>query len=67
MPGEDEHKPGRSDGYDFGFLHIKVLTELNLFSSFFLFSFFRFSSKVSDFFTVFHVVVEMNNETKLHY
>ncbi|KAL6961062.1 hypothetical protein U1Q18_038825 [Sarracenia purpurea var. burkii] len=26
VPGEDEHKPGRSDGYDFGFLHIKVLT-----------------------------------------
>ncbi|MBA0783684.1 hypothetical protein Gotri_001355 [Gossypium trilobum] len=23
VPGEDEHKPGRSDGYDFGFLHIK--------------------------------------------
>lgn len=26
VPGEDEHKPGRPDGYDFGFLHIKVLT-----------------------------------------
>ena len=25
VPGEDEHKPGRSDGYDFGFLHIKVM------------------------------------------
>ncbi|KAB1211081.1 2,3-bisphosphoglycerate-independent phosphoglycerate mutase [Morella rubra] len=25
VPGEDEHKPGRSDGYDFGFLHIKPL------------------------------------------
>lgn len=24
VPGEDEHKAGRSDGYDFGFLHIKV-------------------------------------------
>lgn len=24
VPGEEEHKPGRSDGYDFGFLHIKV-------------------------------------------
>ncbi|KAK2970786.1 hypothetical protein RJ640_012114 [Escallonia rubra] len=24
VPGEDEHKPGRPDGYDFGFLHIKV-------------------------------------------
>ncbi|KAL8240668.1 hypothetical protein R6Q59_014023 [Mikania micrantha] len=23
--GEDEHKPGVSDGYDFGFLHIKVM------------------------------------------
>lgn len=26
VPGEDDHKPGRPDGYDFGFLHIKVLT-----------------------------------------
>ena len=26
VPGEDGHKPGRSDGYDFGFLHIKVNT-----------------------------------------
>lgn len=24
VPGEDEHKPGRAQGYDFGFLHIKV-------------------------------------------
>ncbi|KAI5431772.1 hypothetical protein KIW84_035808 [Lathyrus oleraceus] len=24
VPGEDEHKAGPSDGYDFGFLHIKV-------------------------------------------
>ncbi|KAK6152700.1 hypothetical protein DH2020_012339 [Rehmannia glutinosa] len=24
VPGEDEHKPGPPDGYDFGFLHIKV-------------------------------------------
>lgn len=24
VPGEDEYKAGRSDGYDFGFLHIKV-------------------------------------------
>ncbi|KAG5411899.1 hypothetical protein IGI04_008218 [Brassica rapa subsp. trilocularis] len=24
VPGEDGHKPGRSDGYDFGFLHIKA-------------------------------------------
>lgn len=26
VPGENEHKPGQTDGYDFGFLHIKVLT-----------------------------------------
>ena len=25
VPGEDELKAGRSDGYDFGFLHIKVI------------------------------------------
>lgn len=25
VPGEDANKPGRSDGYDFGFLHIKVI------------------------------------------
>lgn len=25
VPGQDEHRPGRSDGYDFGFLHIKVV------------------------------------------
>lgn len=25
VPGEDEYKPGPSDGYDFGFLHIKVM------------------------------------------
>ena len=30
VPGEDEHKPGHSDGYDFGFLHIKVITHLLL-------------------------------------
>lgn len=24
VPGEDEPKAGRSEGYDFGFLHIKV-------------------------------------------
>lgn len=24
VPGEDEHKPGLSQGYDFGFLHVKV-------------------------------------------
>jgi len=29
-PAEDGHKPGRSDGYDFGFLHIKVKTCLCL-------------------------------------
>ncbi|KAI3743471.1 hypothetical protein L1987_61181 [Smallanthus sonchifolius] len=27
VPGEDEHKPGVSDGYDFGFLHIKAIDE----------------------------------------
>ncbi|GAB4827442.1 hypothetical protein Ancab_034326 [Ancistrocladus abbreviatus] len=27
VPGEDEHRPGRSDGYDFGFLHIKVIDD----------------------------------------
>lgn len=26
IPGEDEHKPGQVDGYDFGFLHIKVVS-----------------------------------------
>ena len=26
VPGSDEHKPGRPDGYDFGFFHIKVVT-----------------------------------------
>ncbi|KAF8105701.1 hypothetical protein N665_0157s0265 [Sinapis alba] len=25
VPGEDGHKPGKSDGYDFGFLHIKTI------------------------------------------
>lgn len=25
VPGEDTHKPGRPEGYDFGFLHVKVL------------------------------------------
>lgn len=25
IPGEDDPKPGRVDGYDFGFLHIKVV------------------------------------------
>lgn len=24
VPGEDEYKTGRENGYDFGFLHIKV-------------------------------------------
>lgn len=28
VPGEDEFKAGRSDGYDFGFLHIKVINLL---------------------------------------
>lgn len=27
VPGEDEHKPGRVDGYDFGFLHIKAIDD----------------------------------------
>ncbi|KAG1364338.1 Bisphosphoglycerate-independent phosphoglycerate mutase [Cocos nucifera] len=27
VPGEDEHKPGRADGYDFGFLHIKAIDD----------------------------------------
>lgn len=27
VPGEDEHKPGLSDGYDFGFLHIKAIDD----------------------------------------
>ncbi|KAL8528547.1 hypothetical protein ACS0TY_006100 [Phlomoides rotata] len=27
VPGEDEHKPGRDDGYDFGFLHIKAIDD----------------------------------------
>ncbi|XP_050269910.1 uncharacterized protein LOC126713977 [Quercus robur] len=27
VPGEDENKPGRSDGYDFGFLHIKAIDD----------------------------------------
>lgn len=25
IPGEEDAKPGRSEGYDFGFLHIKVI------------------------------------------
>lgn len=27
VPGEDDHKSGRSDGYDFGFLHIKAIDD----------------------------------------
>lgn len=27
VPGENEHKPGRPDGYDFGFLHIKAVDD----------------------------------------
>nr|XP_029120327.1 uncharacterized protein LOC105045087 isoform X2 [Elaeis guineensis]XP_029120328.1 uncharacterized protein LOC105045087 isoform X2 [Elaeis guineensis]XP_029120329.1 uncharacterized protein LOC105045087 isoform X2 [Elaeis guineensis]XP_029120330.1 uncharacterized protein LOC105045087 isoform X2 [Elaeis guineensis] len=27
VPGEDEQKPGRTDGYDFGFLHIKAIDD----------------------------------------
>lgn len=33
VPGQDEHKPGRTDGYDFGFLHIKVMSLISMFSS----------------------------------
>ncbi|XP_031094373.1 uncharacterized protein LOC115998853 [Ipomoea triloba] len=28
VPGEDEHKPDRSDGYDFGFLHTKAIDDV---------------------------------------
>ncbi|THU60353.1 hypothetical protein C4D60_Mb07t11750 [Musa balbisiana] len=27
VPGEDEHKPGLSQGYDFGFLHVKAIDD----------------------------------------
>ncbi|OVA16445.1 Bisphosphoglycerate-independent phosphoglycerate mutase [Macleaya cordata] len=27
VPGEDEHKPGQANGYDFGFLHIKAIDD----------------------------------------
>ncbi|XP_047944823.1 probable 2,3-bisphosphoglycerate-independent phosphoglycerate mutase [Salvia hispanica] len=27
VPGSDEHKPGRPDGYDFGFFHIKAIDD----------------------------------------
>ncbi|KAG6525912.1 hypothetical protein ZIOFF_015885 [Zingiber officinale] len=27
VPGEDEHRPGRAQGYDFGFLHIKAIDD----------------------------------------
>ncbi|KAJ0253980.1 Metalloenzyme domain-containing protein [Hirschfeldia incana] len=27
VPGEDGHRPGRSEGYDFGFLHIKAIDD----------------------------------------
>lgn len=27
VPGEDDHKAGREDGYDFGFLHIKAIDD----------------------------------------
>ncbi|CAA0840881.1 Cofactor-independent phosphoglycerate mutase [Striga hermonthica] len=27
VPGEDEHKPGQPNGYDFGFLHIKAIDD----------------------------------------
>jgi len=38
VPGEDEHKAGRPDGYDFGFLHIKVKIEFFVSLSDLLFS-----------------------------
>jgi hypothetical protein len=31
VPGEDEYKAGRENGYDFGFLHIKVKCIFRLF------------------------------------
>ncbi|XP_073296182.1 uncharacterized protein [Primulina huaijiensis] len=27
VPGEEDHEPGRSNGYDFGFLHIKAIDD----------------------------------------
>ncbi|KAJ6795742.1 Uncharacterized protein M6B38_224250 [Iris pallida] len=27
IPGEEDHKPGQTDGYDFGFLHIKAIDD----------------------------------------
>nr|GLL26513.1 uncharacterized protein LOC109171780 [Ipomoea trifida] len=30
VPGEDEHKPGRSDGYDFGFLHTEKKVNISV-------------------------------------
>lgn len=30
VPGEDDHKPGRTDGYDFGFFHIKVTLAISV-------------------------------------
>jgi len=30
VPGEDDHKPGPAGGYDFGFLHIKVMDTFSL-------------------------------------
>lgn len=42
VPGEDKNKAGRSDGYDFGFLHIKVKFFLN-FGLFICFTFQHFT------------------------
>jgi hypothetical protein len=45
VPGEDEHKAGRPDGYDFGFLHIKV--KILSFCFFICFYFSAFCQKTS--------------------
>lgn len=45
VPGEDDFKAGRSDGYDFGFLHIKVINLLLLFLLS-AFTFQQFSSRI---------------------
>jgi len=46
VPGEDEFKAGRSDGYDFGFLHIKVIN-LQLLFLLSAFTFQQFASYLS--------------------
>jgi len=45
VPGEDEFKAGRSDGYDFGFLHIKVIN-LQLLFLLSAFTFLQFASRI---------------------